>query len=728
MHAPHESRSIVPAGLTAVAARAATAPPALSAAPDALGLLKSLRRRAGLALGLGLLAAAVVGAAAYVLVPPAKYTARAMLHVSSEQPRILAKTGEVHADFAAYQKTQLAMLKSRLVLGAALKQPEVARLEIVRAQAEPIEWLEKELLADFANGSEMFRISFSSKDAREPAVIVNAVVQAYMDEVVNVEAKRRVDRRDMLKAAWDRYQENLKAKRAEVRTLTMTTGSDDKQALAILRSSEAERLAKASDELAKVQGELRSLRLEHDILDRSTSTAGTGAAGDAAVEDMLNTDPKVVELTNAADKARARYEQVRRVVRDLNDPSLARPMADHKAARAALADLRERLRPLAAERLRGPGQPGGGKLAALRERIEVLTGLEGMLTDDVKRLSERGRTMTQASVDLTATREEIAYADDLAKKIGAEVELLNLELQAPPRIRPHERAEEPRTKDELRQAKVSGAAAFGAFAAALFGVSFWEFRSRRVDSAEDVAASLGLRIVGTLPALPKGRAAAQKEEAYQGRMIESVDAARTALMHAARLESLRVVMVGSAMGGEGKTSLACHLAASLARAGRTTLLVDCDLRRPAAHRLFDIPVGPGVSEVLRGEVAPEAAIRPAAPDLWLLPAGRCDAAAIQALARDELGTLFASVRHRYDFVVVDSPPVLPVADALQVGQHVDAVVFSIMRDVSQMPKVYAAYERLSSLGIRMLGAVVAGTRCPTTGGEYYYTAQPAVEA
>ena len=76
-------------------------------------------------------------------------------------------------------------------------------------------------------------------------------------------------------------------------------------------------------------------------------------------------------------------------------------------------------------------------------------------------------------------------------------------------------------------------------------------------------------------------------------LLESVDATRTMLVHAARTGSYRVMMIASAVGGEGKTSLASYLATSLARSGLRTLLVDADLRSPMMHRLFELPWSPG---------------------------------------------------------------------------------------------------------------------------------------
>jgi Mrp family chromosome partitioning ATPase len=89
-----------------------------------------------------------------------------------------------------------------------------------------------------------------------------------------------------------------------------------------------------------------------------------------------------------------------------------------------------------------------------------------------------------------------------------------------------------------------------------------------------------------------------------------------------------------------------------------------------------------VSEVLR-ESTSDAVQLTSVPNLWVIPAGQCSNATIAALAQGHpLETLFNRLRGQFDFVIVDSCPVLPVADALLIGQHVDGVVFSIMQDIS----------------------------------------------
>jgi capsular exopolysaccharide synthesis family protein len=150
------------------------------------------------------------------------------------------------------------------------------------------------------------------------------------------------------------------------------------------------------------------------------------------------------------------------------------------------------------------------------------------------------------------------------------------------------------------------------------------------------------------------------------------------------------------------------------------LLIDADLRRPMMHGLFDLPPTPGLSELLRGRVELDDALAATAvEDLTLLPAGRCDREALRTLAKGGVAPIFDRLKRRFDFIVIDSSPILPVADTLLLAQHADAALFSIIRDVSRKTKVKAACDRLQHLGVPVLGAVVTGVYGGDQGNNYY---------
>jgi len=235
-----------------------------------------------------------------------------------------------------------------------------------------------------------------------------------------------------------------------------------------------------------------------------------------------------------------------------------------------------------------------------------------------------------------------------------------------------------------------------------------------VRSAGEISRGLGIRVVGAVPRMPhleRHLVGPTGESELEGTpVMESIDAIRTRLLHEADVRSTRVVMVTSATGGEGKTTLAAALASSLARAGRKTLLLDGDLRRPTVHELFEVAQQPGFSEVLLGEIeVAEAAVESMQENLSILPAGQWDREVLLALSRDGLEGVFEKLAEEFDFIVVDSHPVLSATDALLLGRQADAVVLSVLREVSQMPRVYSAHQQLTGLGIRVLGAVVSAT-------------------
>ena len=157
------------------------------------------------------------------------------------------------------------------------------------------------------------------------------------------------------------------------------------------------------------------------------------------------------------------------------------------------------------------------------------------------------------------------------------------------------------------------------------------------------------------------------------------------------------------------------------------------------HRAFDLPPGQGVCEVLRGEAKLEDCIQElnSPAGLSVLPAGKINQQVLRLLALDSLDEMLKPLKHEYDFIIIDSSPLLPVTDGLLVAQHVDGVILSIRRDVSRMGKVVMACQKLSMLGIPLLGAVTIGLQeenhyYPKSGykhygygqGQYYYTQPP----
>ena len=187
------------------------------------------------------------------------------------------------------------------------------------------------------------------------------------------------------------------------------------------------------------------------------------------------------------------------------------------------------------------------------------------------------------------------------------------------------------------------------------------------------------------------------------------------------------MLITSACGSEGKTTLAAQLAGRCANAGLSTLLVDADLRRPRLAELLEVPDGPGLADVLAGTAEPEASmvVIGSAGGFHLLPAGTPGHDPSRLLQGERLGQLMGRLRATFDVVLVDAPPVLAVPDALLIGRWTDGAVLAVRHDASRFPLVERAHRRLAAIGIAVLGAVVNGVRSPDAAySSYSYSYNP----
>ncbi len=168
-----------------------------------------------------------------------------------------------------------------------------------------------------------------------------------------------------------------------------------------------------------------------------------------------------------------------------------------------------------------------------------------------------------------------------------------------------------------------------------------------------------------------------------------------------------MILVTSATSGEGKTWLATQLAMGLARAQRRTVLVDFDLRQPALDAALGLPLGPGVCEALRGHGEITQMVQPTDTEFFsVVTAGSWNRQVLPALANGSIAPLLKQLRESFDFVIIDSSPLLPIVDARLLCQHVDSVLLSVLRDVSEGDKVLAAQEMLDAFGVAHVDAVV----------------------
>jgi capsular exopolysaccharide synthesis family protein len=675
-------------------------------------LLHALRRRWLLAFSLaGLLASAATVAVWCRL--PTRHTARTLLWVDSTQPSLLV--GQLEGGQGNYQRTQLALVKSHLVLRAALRKDTVARLPTIMHESDPVRWLEDQIKADYKIAPEIMCISLTGNRAEDLAPILNAVSETYMRDVVEKEQHERRARLEQLKTLFKDYSIVLNKKRSTLHEIAEQAGSGDAKTLEFKHRFALERLALAQKELLQLQSDLRKARVE--AASQEAREKLKIRVPESVIDQRIRQDTVVEQHTQEVAKLEQTVEQLKKTfVLGEKAPIVVSQQSKLDAARKALEKRKEYLRPILLKELQEKAKDEfETSTAQAQSRIDILTELEKSVARDVEQMSKQNHAINKSSLDMESLREDQANTKELTQRIASQIEGLKVELRAPSRVRLLEEASVTANETKKRL-MASGGVGLGVLVLGLFAVAWLESRACRISTPDEVKQAAGIRVVGTLPMLPsrdthrfKTNGQASYLSADQRLLVESLDAMRTVLLHRAGTEKFKAVMVTSALSGEGKTSLSSQLAASLARGGFNTLLIDGDMRRPTLHRIFGLPQEPGLCELLRGKASLDQIIQPTLlPGLSLISAGQFDGAVLQALAQGKSKDVFDSLKARYGLVVVDSTPVLPVADALLLAQYVDGVVFSILRDVSRLPPLLAACERIGMLGIRLLGAVMAG--------------------
>lgn len=196
---------------------------------------------------------------------------------------------------------------------------------------------------------------------------------------------------------------------------------------------------------------------------------------------------------------------------------------------------------------------------------------------------------------------------------------------------------------------------------------------------------------------------------------EAYRALRTAILMSSA-EQLRTILITSAVPGEGKTSTATNLAVVLAQLGNDVLLIDADLRKPRVHEIFSLSNRIGVVNALARKVEFEKVFIPThVPHLFVIPAGAAPPNPAELLASERMREMLDAVRQRFEYVVIDSPPTLPVTDSSILGALADATLLcagagSLLREDAR-----ACRERLVMSGSRLLGVVLNRFRVSRSG-------------
>ncbi len=707
-------------------------------------ILHALRRHWWQILLLWAAASAAAVTLVYYKVKPS-FEATALLKVEPVSRQITSVQTITASDFERFLQTQVHLISSPDVLSAALHNPKVSALPRFVLSLDAEMDLRQMLRVVVVPDTHVIQVSTQTQDPAEGPLIVNAVVDAYYDAArrwIDEDMQAQVSRLGQLKT---KLVKEIRDRESSLLDLQKQLGKQ-----AIIRSADTaspEEFATFRANLASVQIERIAAETDVDSLTREVARLSAGAPAEAAkapnqveaaVQKLFQADPAVAALVAQIGEAEEQLQQTKRLMRQHNNDPYTRRLNDNlKRLRDDYQDRWADMYPALRQQVlqEQPQEPShvATRRAALQQAeatLNRLTAQEKMLQEQISKLQIQSQEAGDLTTQIKFAEEARSQARTTLATVDNHLNQIEYERLGNTTINVVARARETGKPTDNNRLKMMVAAPVGILALVLGLFTLAEIGAARVADPEDIPSRVRLGVLGVVPPLPAlsgpGRGGLRRRDDRRRveEFVQSLDHLRVTL-YAGRPDGTRrrTVLITSAVGGEGKTTLAAQLAGRCANAGLLTVLVDADLRRPSLGDLLEVPEGPGLAEVLAGDVPPESAmvVIGNAGGFHLLPAGSAGHDPSRLLHGERLGQLLAQLKATFDVVIVDAPPVLAVPDALLLGRWTDGAVLAVRHDASRFPLVERAHRRLAAVGIPVLGAVVNGCRTMETNyGAYQY--------
>jgi len=679
----------------------------------------------------------------YATVGPT-YEAVSRIRIEPAQPNLYdasrQTSGGEMRDSETYLQTQVNLMRTDQVLSKAVASQSVDTLPMIKNSEDPTTNLREKMVVEIEPGTYIIKVALESKDRNEAAAIVNAVVESYLYENARYAQTRDATLKASLTEQLASLREQIDRKKTELQELhqkgnvllqkpelnPIASKNEDETVQPTITSVDEQQvktmiahMVQNDIDLITARADLKA-RLEIQKNQQESESLVQQDKNDLEerIKEAFLKDPEVIALDNQIKEVQDQQDRHKAVIRKNSDPAW---IAAHKQLdklnkeydnlwRIKYDELRKILSTVPV------GQPKAETIAELQHRVRMLQDKKDNYAQMYEKQELKQKATNDDSFRFTYTSQELASLlsrEDQVKRTKAQVEFQSR--QENYRVVLVDKAQVPKIASNNKRWKYMAAAPVGVLFMMLGLFLLREIKAERV--ADPDALSTRVRSeVYALPPLPKSRELRKRNEptldAQIEQFIQRLDHLRFAVCgNSAQPGKGRCVLITSAIGGEGKTTLAAQLAARCGNAGMSTLLIDADLRRGSLCPLLEIPEGLGLTDVLKGQSAVEDVVVAVQVGAFSLLCAGTPTRDTGALLQDRrFGVLITELRLLYDLIIIDSPPVLPVPDALILGRWADGAVLAARYDISRFPQVERARHQLDSAGIAVLGTVINGLR------------------
>jgi len=669
------------------------------------------------------IALAVAAGLGYLVKATPIYTSSSRLYVERKGPEIITANEGFMTQAKNYLYTQCELLKSTPILSRVVKSLDHRTLAGLNADIDPVTYLKKNLDVEVGKKDDIITVALDSPDPNEAAEVVNAVVESYIAyhsmqkrdtaaEVLKILEREKVKRDQELE---QRFRTLMDFKR----TNGMISFGTDNSNIVI------QRLIKISDALTQA---------EMDMLDARAEYQTTNA---------LTKDPvRLYRLAEAqytfGKQANASNQEMSVFRVDLDKLQLeltslkAQCTADHPAVKVLEAKIRQ----LSTQRNHRLEQLADAYVAILSQKYQAATDRVAQLKASLDRQRTLAQQLNSKAVQYAMLENEFKRTERLCNILDNRIKEIDVNEDAGAlNISILEVAQAEAIPSHPRKARIMALALL----AGLFGgVGLSLFRNwadQRLRSSEEISQVLGLPVLGVVPHIVQ-----PKDDDTIGKIVdieptcqaaEAYRTIRTALYFGVPNGRTKTVLVTSPAAGDGKSTLASNLAITMAQTDQKVLILDADFRKPSQQKTFKTDnEAIGLCGVLAGRNdLSEAIRRSSVKNLDVLPCGPIPPNPSEMLNSRAFAELLVELSQRYDHIVLDAPPVMPVTDARILGAICNVTVLVLRADKSNRRPSQQAVKDLMKVGTQILGVVVNDTPLNKNGygygygygyGDYYY--------
>jgi capsular exopolysaccharide synthesis family protein len=543
--------------------------------------------------------------------------------------------------------------------------------------------------------SNFMRLELTDDDPVRAAAALNAVVDHFMVVASELKAyKLRENARTLEEQLGSVGKElrNAEARLEKYRTDIITLPTDQTAIAGGLVTQQSVTTRYLNDKV-----EYEALQRERDALQAQYANVQAGQINLAGLmvipsvsanEELKGTIERLTSTTSDLAALRTRYTDSSRQVIDL---------------RARLSELREQELP----------RKIAQTLESMNTQLQARNAYLSSASDEIKKIP--ARVINEQRYDRERLSLVGLYTDLQSRYQAARL----AEATASPDVKVIDRAAQPQFPSRNRAPQLIMAAFALSLGASLALAILLDQTDKRVLYPQQVSQSLGLSILGAIPAIKRSRSGELSAE-QAAQFIEAFRTIRVNLAHLFNSTGQITMTVSSPSPGDGKSLTSSNLAVSFAVAGYRTILIDGDIRRGELHRMFNMDRKPGLLDYLQGEVRLEDIVRPTnQPGLWIIPCGTRRQHGPELLGSSAMQKLLEDLRMRYNAVILDSPPLAAGVDSFVLGSATGNLMLVLRAGETDRHLAEAKLSLVDRLPIRVLGAVLNDVRTKDNAYRYY---------